>query len=388
MVDSATSTQEKPQTKQSVALQVRNVTKIFGGKNESGFKALDNINLSVANNKFFTLLGPSGCGKTTLLRLIAGFEQPTSGELLLFGEDFTYLAPQNRPVNTVFQHYALFPHMTVAENIAFGLHMLKKPPTEIARMTEDMLALVRMEEFKERKPNQLSGGQQQRVALARALAPHPKLLLLDEPLSALDLKLRQEMRLELKRLQEKTGITFIFVTHDQEEALTMSDHIAVMSCGQIQQIGTAHEIYEQPANRFVVDFIGTANLMEAEIQEVQGDNAMCRIAGDSILCCRFGELGGDHQTGDKVTLAIRPEKIVISAMTDANHSENRLNAIVVEEIYLGEQTIYASKLADGTIIQTRLQNSDSNSTANSGQFSVGDAVVLRFARQSLWMLAD
>ncbi|HNB26764.1 MAG TPA: ATP-binding cassette domain-containing protein, partial [Alphaproteobacteria bacterium] len=221
----------------AAAVEAKNVTKIFG-VGQDGVRALDDVSVTIRENEFFTLLGPSGCGKTTLLRLIAGFDFPTDGEILLYGQDIAPLPPYKRPVNTVFQNYSLFPHMTVGQNIGFGLEMLGKPKAEIESRVAEMLRLVRMEELRNRKTSQISGGQQQRVALARALAPQPKVLLLDEPLSALDYKLRKDMQIELKRLQHETGITFIFVTHDQEEALTMSDRIAVMSKGHILQVGT------------------------------------------------------------------------------------------------------------------------------------------------------
>ena len=238
--------------------------------------ALDTVSVGIRENEFFTLLGPSGCGKTTLLRLIAGFEFPTDGQILLHGEDIALLPPFKRPVNTVFQSYALFPHMTVAQNIGFGLEMLGKPRAEIDARTRDMLKLVRMEELAKRQTSQISGGQQQRVALARALAPQPKVLLLDEPLSALDYKLRKEMQIELKQLQHETGITFIFVTHDQEEALTMSDRMAVMSAGKILQVGSPRDIYDRPAERFVADFIGETNFLPAD---VIGVSAAARPSG-------------------------------------------------------------------------------------------------------------
>ncbi len=239
-----------------VAVDVRAVTKVFGAQTDQSVTALDQVSVSINQNEFFTLLGPSGCGKTTLLRLVAGFDHPNEGAILLDGDDISPLPPHQRPVNTVFQNYALFPHMTVAQNIAFGLEMQKRPKTEISDTVREMLAMVHMDQLKDRFISQISGGQQQRVALARALAPRPKVLLLDEPLSALDLKLRKEMQLELKRLQHETGITFIFVTHDQEEALTMSDRVAVMRDGSIHQVGSPVEIYNHPSNRFVADFIG------------------------------------------------------------------------------------------------------------------------------------
>ena len=235
------------------------------GKGVSAHRALDSIDLTIRANEFFTLLGPSGCGKTTLLRLIGGFDQPTAGEIAIFGRNVAGLPPEDRPVNTVFQNYALFPHLTVAENVGFALRMLGRPKAEIAATVARMVELVGLEGMEHRRPDQLSGGQKQRVALARALAPGPKILLLDEPLSALDAKLRQRMRSELKALQRETGITFVFVTHDQDEALAMSDRIAVMQGGRVQQLGRPEEIYEAPANRFVADFIGGANLIPARI---------------------------------------------------------------------------------------------------------------------------
>ena len=251
------------------AIDVRNTSKIYGRDREHGVVALDQVSLTIEDNEFFTLLGPSGCGKTTLLRLIAGVEQPTHGEILLFGEHLEGLPPYQRPVNTVFQHYALFPHMTVAENISFGLEMLERPAAEIKPVVDAVLGMVQMEELADRKTDQLSGGQQQRVALARALAPRPKVLLLDEPLSALDFKLRKEMQVELKRLQSETGITFIFVTHDQEEALAMSDRVAVMRDGLILQVGDPSEIYDRPAKRFVADFIGDINILRGSVVSSQ-----------------------------------------------------------------------------------------------------------------------
>ncbi|MEH1283133.1 ABC transporter ATP-binding protein, partial [Pseudomonas aeruginosa] len=242
------------------AIAIERICMEFGTPGQ-GLKALDDVSLDIHANEFFTLLGPSGCGKTTLLRLIAGFEQPSSGSIRLYGERMEGLPPFRRPVNTVFQSYALFPHMSVAENIGFGLEMQGRPRTEIDATVSRMLELVKLPEVGKRRADQLSGGQQQRIALARALASRPKVLLLDESLSALDLKLRKEMQIELKRLQHETGITFIFVTHDQEEALTMSDRIAVMSKGKVLQVGTPSDIYEAPLNRAVADFIGETNFL-------------------------------------------------------------------------------------------------------------------------------
>jgi spermidine/putrescine transport system ATP-binding protein len=301
----------------NTAIDVRGVSKIFQTPGLQAFKALDNVSISIRENEFFTLLGPSGCGKTTLLRLIAGFDFPDEGSILLHGEDIAGLPPFKRPVNTVFQNYALFPHMTVAQNIAFGLEMLGKPRAEIEATTAAMLKLVRMEQLASRKTSQISGGQQQRVALARALAPRPKVLLLDEPLSALDYKLRKDMQIELKSLQMETGITFIFVTHDQEEALTMSDRIAVMKEGHIEQIGSPRDIYEKPETIFVAQFIGETNLLKR---------------------------GAD-------TIAIRPEHAQIVA---ANKS--KLKGTLENIVYFGTDTHFHVKLDDGTAFVVRQQN--------------------------------
>ncbi|MEM7426452.1 MAG: ABC transporter ATP-binding protein [Pseudomonadota bacterium] len=358
----------------ATALSVRNVVKTFGS-GAGAVTALNDVSVEIQSNEFFTLLGPSGCGKTTLLRLTAGFEQPTDGEIFLFGEEIENLPPHERPVNTVFQHYALFPHMTVAENIGFGLRMLKWSPPETRSRVSETLALVKMEEFAERKPNQLSGGQQQRIALARALAPRPKVLLLDEPLSALDLKLRQAMRHELKTLQRETGITFIFVTHDQEEALTMSDRIAVMSAGLIQQIGSPLDIYERPHNRFVADFIGDTNFLDARIERVTKDVARCSTAGGLSFSTPVVD---GHGAGDTVTLAVRPERITLSK------GAGKTAFPVEDATYLGTDTSYRIGLGDGAFLNVR----DQNSEAGTGRFVSGDTVKLAFSDGAARMLVD
>ena len=358
------------------ALSVRNVVKRFGS-GPNAVTALNNVSVDIQSNEFFTLLGPSGCGKTTLLRLTAGFEQPTAGEIFLFGQEIEDLPPHERPVNTVFQHYALFPHMTVEDNIGFGLRMQKWSGPEIRARVNETLALVKMEQFATRKPAQLSGGQQQRIALARALAPRPKVLLLDEPLSALDLKLRQAMRNELKTLQRETGITFIFVTHDQEEALTMSDRIAVMSAGLIQQIGAPLEIYERPINRFVADFIGDTNFIEARIDQVSGDRALC-IAGGEL---QFEtDVVDGHGVGDAVTLAVRPERITLQkTMLRAKDMP-----IIEEATYLGTDTSYEINVGDGVVVTVR----DQNAQAGMGRFAAGENVKLSFSDGAARMLVD
>ena len=307
------------------SIEIKNVTKVYGEGIDS-VKALDNAILNIYDNEFFTLLGPSGCGKTTLLRLIAGFEDITLGNIILFNDEIESLPPNKRPVNTVFQQYALFPHLNVFENIAFGLRRLNKSNSFVDKRTKEVLKLVQMQDFSNRKPNQLSGGQQQRVALARALAPEPKLLLLDEPLSALDLKLRQAMRIELKNLQRETGITFVFVTHDQEEALTMSDRIAVINFGKVQQIGTPIEIYEYPKNEFVANFIGEANLFNAICQE-NGRFGKCKLETGHILKMQIPK---KISKGDKIRIFIRPERIKITKTNKKN-----IKSFIYKFTYLG-----------------------------------------------------
>ncbi|QPC91126.1 ABC transporter ATP-binding protein [Mesorhizobium sp. INR15] len=331
------------------AIEVVKVSKIFGS-GEGQVAALDTVSVSIRENEFFTLLGPSGCGKTTLLRLIAGFDFPTAGEILLYGQDIAPLPPFKRPVNTVFQSYALFPHMTVADNIGFGLEMLGKPKAEIKARVAEMLKLVQMEALANRRTSQISGGQQQRVALARALAPQPKVLLLDEPLSALDYKLRKEMQIELKRLQHETGITFIFVTHDQEEALTMSDRIAVMSSGKILQVGSPRDIYDKPAVRFVADFIGESNFLKAEVVGVTAGKATVKLSSGAEIPASLPE--GLTPTGT-VTIVVRPEHAQLSAAS----SGASLSGTVENIVYLGTDTHFHLRLADGGTFIVRRQNS-------------------------------
>ncbi|MEE3288356.1 MAG: ABC transporter ATP-binding protein [Pseudomonadota bacterium] len=332
---------------QTTAIKIEKVKKQFG-IGESAVTALTDITIDIFDNEFFTLLGPSGCGKTTLLRMIAGLESVTAGTIFLYGQEIKDLSANKRPINTVFQQYALFPHMTVLQNIGFGLKMLGKRKSEIIDRSEKMLELVQLGQFGDRRPSQLSGGQQQRVALARALAPSPKVLLLDEPLSALDLKLRQAMRVELKQIQEETGITFVFVTHDQEEALTMSDRIAVMSNGQLQQIGSAQEIYEQPRNQFVAGFIGETNLFDVIIEDIQEDQAICRIGDTSISC----SVTGSAVKGSTRQISIRPERLSFASSPEGGH----ITGVVERLTYLGTDTQYLIQLDDGTMITVRSQN--------------------------------
>lgn len=329
------------------ALTLDNVRKTYGDP-VHGVHALKGASFDIADNEFFTLLGPSGCGKTTLLRLLAGFADATSGEIQLYGQSIENLAPQHRPINTVFQNYSLFPHKTVRENVNFGLKMLKKPAEEASRRTDEMLDLVQMACFADRLPTQLSGGQQQRVALARALAPKPKVLLLDEPLSALDLKLRQAMRLELKQLQEETGITFVFVTHDQEEALAMSDRVAVLAHGVIQQIGTPSEIYRHPANMFVADFIGENNFLDVTVSSSHGKELIVQGAGiETVTALNPGGLS----KGNKTHLAIRPEGM--SFTKNDGNSVLSTEAVIKAEIYLGNALNHVVELPGGQTLTIR-----------------------------------
>ncbi|RUY32813.1 ABC transporter ATP-binding protein, partial [Mesorhizobium sp. M7A.F.Ca.CA.001.13.2.1] len=331
------------------AIEVVNVSKIFGS-GEGQVAALDTVSVSIRENEFFTLLGPSGCGKTTLLRLIAGFDFPTAGEILLYGQDIAPLPPFKRPVNTVFQSYALFPHMTVADNIGFGLEMLGKPRAEIKARVAEMLKLVKMEALAGRRTSQISGGQQQRVALARALAPQPKVLLLDEPLSALDYKLRKEMQIELKRLQHETGITFIFVTHDQEEALTMSDRIAVMSSGKILQVGSPWDIYDKPAERFVADFIGETNFLTAAISEMANGKARATLKSGATIEATVAQ---GFQPKPNATVVVRPEHAKLTK------GKGELSGRVDNIVYFGTDTHIHVHLDSGELFTVRQQNTRS-----------------------------
>jgi spermidine/putrescine transport system ATP-binding protein len=371
-LNTSTQSEEEPlSTQADCAVAVRSLSKSFG-TGPNAFRALDNVSVDIQKNEFFTLLGPSGCGKTTLLRLIAGFEQPSSGAVLLDGIDLSTKPPYQRPVNTVFQNYALFPHMTVSQNISFGLEMLGRPKEQIKSVTAEMLRLVRLDAMADRRITQISGGQQQRVALARALAPQPKVLLLDEPLSALDLQLRKEMQLELKRLQTDTGITFIFVTHDQDEALTMSDRIAVMNGGRILQIGSPRDIYDKPQHRFVAGFIGEINLLPAEAAG-EGEYMISGVGG-----LRSDDAPASAK-GASVMLAVRPERIRI-----VTPAPGALPGVVSNVVYHGTDTIVHFKLADGVEMRARLQNN----SAQVRSFAKGDDIGWLVDPSSVSVLAD
>ena len=359
---------------QENAIDVRDAVKRYGS-----FTALKEISLSIKDNEFFTLLGPSGCGKTTLLRMIGGFEDVTAGSIHLYGKEIENLPPNQRPVNTVFQNYALFPHLNVLDNVAFGLEMKGANKARAREKAGQMLDLVQLTEFSARKPSQLSGGQQQRVALARALAPQPRVLLLDEPLSALDLKLRKAMQLELKHLQRETGITFIFVTHDQEEALTMSDRIAVMSSGELQQLGTPRDIYETPRNVFVADFIGDTNLLEVCVDAITDNHAICHLNGGLELRCRH-VAGLD--AGARVHLCLRPERTYMSERPTERES---LQGKVIENIFIGTDISTIVNLVQGQSFTVRTSNSDRGSK---GIFEPGSDVFINLEPGAARLLMD
>ena len=359
------------------AICAERITKTFGAGKDK-VVALDDVCVAIRKNEFFTLLGPSGCGKTTLLRLIAGFDHPTEGVIMLHGKDISQLPPYQRSINTVFQSYALFPHMTVAQNISFGLEMLGKPKGHVKETVSEMLALVKMEELRNRRTDQISGGQQQRVALARALAPKPQVLLLDEPLAALDYKLRKEMQIELKRLQHETGITFIFVTHDQEEALTMSDRLAVMDAGRILQIGTPRQIYNHPLERFVADFIGSTNFLSAQVLSNEGRRARLKLSSGKEVSV---ELPDGAAPKGSVTAVVRPEYSLLIADSEG---EGHLQGVLENIVYFGTDTHYHIRLPDETMFVSRRQNQREDTEA----FRVGQSVSIAFKPNSVQVLRD
>jgi spermidine/putrescine transport system ATP-binding protein len=333
------------------AVELRDVSKRFAGPSGEVVAAVRNVTMQIRDGEFFSMLGPSGCGKTTSLRMIAGFELPTEGEIYLHGKPMGHTPPYKRPVNTVFQNYALFPHMTIGENVAFGLQMQGVPKAEIGPRVRQALEMVRLPAYERRRPRQMSGGQQQRVALARALVNRPEVLLLDEPLGALDLKLRKDMQLELKRLQREVGITFIYVTHDQEEALTMSDRIAVMDHGVVKQIGLASEIYEEPNCRFVADFIGETNFVEGTVEAVDG--RLGEFVADGL---RFvATMPEGVVRGQKATLTIRPERVQLRSSRPEG-TPNAFTGKIRESIYVGMDTRFLVELTPKVQIRVRQQN--------------------------------
>jgi putrescine transport system ATP-binding protein len=354
-------------------VRIDQVTKKFGD-----FVAVDDVTLNIYKGEIFCLLGGSGCGKTTLLRMMAGFETPTSGTISLDGVDITSMPPYERPVNMMFQSYALFPHMTVQKNVAFGLHQDKLPKGEIEARVAEMLKLVRMQQFASRMPHQLSGGQRQRVALARSLVKRPKLLLLDEPLAALDKKLREHTQFELINIQETLGVTFVVVTHDQEEAMTLASRIGVMNHGAIVQVGTPTDIYEYPSTRFVADFIGSVNMFEGHLIEDEPDYVRVESA----------ELGGVFHVGHGVSaapnatvwVALRPEKIHISRERPDGEGDNRIAGVVSEIAYLGDQSVYLVKLGSGRQVRVTQPNTMRQSVG--GRISWDESVWLSWDSSS------
>ena len=329
-------------------VQIKNLSKSYGD-----VTTVKDISFSIYKGELFSLLGQSGCGKTTLLRMLAGFETPNSGKILLDGVDITNWPPYNRPVNMMFQSYALFPHMNVYQNIAFGLKQDHLSKIEIDERVTEALSLVQLLGYENRKPNQLSGGQRQRVALARSLAKRPKLILLDEPLAALDKKLKEQTQFELVNIQEKVGITFVLVTHDQEEAMTISSRIAIMEEGRIRQIDSPHNIYEFPNSRYVAEFIGNINIFDGIIVEYELDHVL--IESKELECLCYSAHTGALPIGAKVTLAIRPEKIMISAIKPS-YPRNCVQGIIKEIAYLGDISIYYVKLKSGKIIMATIPN--------------------------------
>jgi spermidine/putrescine transport system ATP-binding protein len=330
-----------------VAIALAGVSKRFGGA-----LAVDDVTLEIVEGEFFSLLGPSGCGKTTTLRMIAGFETPDAGRVLLEGADVTTVPANRRPVNMVFQQYALFPHMSIYDNVAFGLKAKGVPRAEHGERIAELLRIVSLEGYEQRRPRQLSGGQQQRVALARALVNRPAALLLDEPLGALDVKLRKQMQLELKRIQHELGTTFVYVTHDQDEALAMSDRIAVMNKGQVEQLGSPREIYERPRTAFVAEFIGSLNTLELKIDELVGDYGITRFAaGERVVA----SVAGRHAVGETIRVAVRPEHVQIGPVEGATAGDgSQLGGTIAELVYLGMYTQFHVDTAAGRIVSHRL----------------------------------
>jgi spermidine/putrescine transport system ATP-binding protein len=349
-----------------IDVRLVDVVKRFGDSN-----AVDHISLDVKDGEFFSLLGPSGCGKTTTLRMIGGFEQPTSGLIELQGQDVTWLPSYKRNVNTVFQSYALFPHLTIEENVAFGLRRKKIKDGEVKSRVTDMLKLVELPGFEKRKPNQISGGQAQRVALARALINRPAVLLLDEPLGALDLKLRKQMQVELKRIQREVGITFIYVTHDQEEAMTMSDRIAVMNRGRYEQLGDPESLYERPQTRFVAGFLGVSNLLAGTVDGSADSYALIKLADDTRLRVPASLVDGNNQ----IEVGIRPEKIRMNGTDDViPDAANKLEGVVTDVSYVGVSTQYIVASKSGIPITVYEQNVER--TTNGSLYRQGDQVRL------------
>ena len=352
-------------------LEIRDVTKHFGD-----FAAVNNVNITIEAGEFFTLLGPSGCGKTTLLRMIAGFDQPDSGQILLDGVDIVSMSPEKRPIHTVFQSYALFPHLTVEGNIAFPLKMSGKMPDEIKSRVKESLANVRLTSFANRFPHELSGGQKQRVAFARGLINRPRLLLLDEPLGALDAKLREEMQIELINLQQEVGVTFVFVTHAQNEALALSHRIAVMNQGGIEQIDEPSKIYNFPRNRFVANFIGKINMLDVQVLEATSSQLKLSVMGLGEVTAPWRE---GIKTGDKGVIAIRPEQVQILHYSEDLDVGDYFTGKVHDYLYVGDVTTYIVEFGNGLYIEVLLPNSN---PGRAKLYEIGDSVVVTWHQEA------
>lgn len=358
-------------------LEIHDVTKNFGE-----FTAVNNVNIAIEAGEFFTLLGPSGCGKTTLLRMVAGFDQPDSGQILLDGVDIVSMPPEKRPIHTVFQSYALFPHLTVEGNIAFPLKMSGKTPDEIKSRVKETLDNVRLTSFANRFPHELSGGQKQRVAFARGLINRPRLLLLDEPLGALDAKLREEMQIELINLQQEVGVTFIFVTHAQNEALALSHRIAVMNQGGIEQTDEPSKIYNFPRNRFVASFIGKINMLDVQVLEAASSQLRLSVMGLGEVAAPWRQ---GIKTGDKGILAIRPEQIQILHYSENLSLADQFTGKVHDFLYVGDVTTYIVELCNGLLIEALLPNS---TPGRAKLFEIGDSVVVTWQHEASTYLND
>ena len=382
-----------------IAVRLVQLTKRFGGDAtgkrvaksipgadpSQGFLAVDHIDLDVNEGEFFSLLGPSGCGKTTTLRMIGGFEQPTEGTIELKGEDVTWLPAYKRNVNTVFQNYALFPHLTIFENVAFGLRRKKVSDAEVKKRVTEMLELVELPGYERRKPGQISGGQAQRVALARALVNRPAVLLLDEPLGALDLKLRKQMQVELKRIQQEVGITFVYVTHDQEEAMTMSDRIAVMNRGRYEQLGDPEVLYERPKTRFVAGFLGVSNLLPATAEGRSNGYANFRLAGGAACNIPAGLVEGRESA--RLSVGVRPEKIrLFERGKEVPAGMNRLDGVITNASYLGVSTQYIVQLPDGHRVTVFEQNVERATKAE--LWATGEEVQMAWAPEHSFVVED
>jgi spermidine/putrescine transport system ATP-binding protein len=361
------------------AVEMQDVLKQFVTPEGGILNAVNHVTMQIRDGEFFSLLGASGCGKTTSLRMIAGFELPTDGKIFIHGKEMSQVPAFQRPINTVFQQYALFPHMTVEQNIGFGLEMKGVSKAERARRVSEALEMVRLPGMEMRRPKQMSGGQQQRIALARALVNKPEVLLLDEPLGALDLKLRKEMQLELKTLQREVGITFIYVTHDQEEALTMSDRIAVMSKGNVLQIGAPQEIYERPASKYVADFIGETNFIDGVVKGQNGSLVEVELAGAGVVCV---ESNHTFPNGQQVSVAVRPEKLRLNTEIP---NGNNLKGHVEDVIYIGTDTHYGIRFAGGQKVRVREQNI---LYGHHEIIQIGDETMVSFAYTSPRLLTE